>query len=588
MTSPQGSPSAAVAATALQPGALFAGRYKIVRAIAAGGMGAVYEVEHAETGRHRALKVMHPHLFDSEEMRDRFKREARIASQVESEYIVDVSDAGVDETTRMPFMVMELLRGEELGDLLKRVGRLSSNDVVTYLSQAAMALDRTHARSIIHRDLKPQNLFITQREDGTPRIKILDFGVAKIVAEGATGAGATRSLGTPLYMAPEQLRTNVKLTPAADIHALGMMVFTLLVGQPYWTPEANGAGDVIAFAMAVVRGPQEAATARAMALGGVALPPAFDAWFAKVTAQNPADRFATATEAIRALGQALGVGPGARPAEPLLPVAAPILMAPTAALPVQITPPSGVGSGTPVPVYSPPPPQQPISGGYGGITPSAPLSPPLGVAGGATDSTGSTDTLSSARQSASGGSSGKVVAAVGAVVVLAGAAIAVYLAKGSAVSPSASSVSEVPSTVQTTEKPTTVQPAGPADRVVKVAVEPPGATVEVDGKTATLVDGNVEVRGAPGSVHPVTLHKDGRSVSVDVAILETGPSPAKVSLPASAAPTATPSTPVKPGVAATAPPSAAKTEKPASTSPPATTSTATKTSSATSTADRTF
>ena len=179
----------------LEEGTVFAGRYRIVRCLAAGGMGAVYEVVHLETDRRRALKVMHPHLFQSEEMRERFKREARIAAQVDSEYIVDVSDAGVDEATKTPFLIMELLRGEELGDRLKRMGRLPPSEVVTYMQQTAWALDRTHAASIVHRDLKPENLFLTTREDGSPRIKILDFGVAKLVAEGATAAGATRSLG---------------------------------------------------------------------------------------------------------------------------------------------------------------------------------------------------------------------------------------------------------------------------------------------------------------------------------------------------------------------------------------------------------
>src|ERR1700753_362313 len=170
----------------LTPGSLFAGRYRVVRPLASGGMGAVYEVIHVETERRRALKVMHAHLFQSEEMRERFKREARIAAHVESEFIVDVSDAGVDAETRMPFLVMELLRGEELGDRLKRLGRLPVGEVLTYLSQAAMALDRTHARNIVHRDLKPENFFLTQREDGSVRLKILDFGIAKLVAENAT------------------------------------------------------------------------------------------------------------------------------------------------------------------------------------------------------------------------------------------------------------------------------------------------------------------------------------------------------------------------------------------------------------------
>lgn len=300
----------------LDEGTIFASRYRVVRCLATGGMGAVYEAIHLETDRRRALKVMHPHLFQSEEMRERFKREARIAAQVDSEYIVDVSDAGVDEATQMPFMVMELLRGEELGDRLKRLGRLPPEEVVTYMQQAAWALDRTHAASIVHRDLKPANLFLTTREDGTPRIKILDFGVAKLVAESSTAAGATQSLGTPIYMAPEQFRTNTKLTAAADIYALTLMTYTLLVGKAYWAEEAKGAGDVIAFAIAALNGPQESAVQRA-ARYGMTLPPGFDAWFAKGTAVNPSDRFPTATEAVRAL-RAVG-GPASAGVAPMAP-----------------------------------------------------------------------------------------------------------------------------------------------------------------------------------------------------------------------------------------------------------------------------
>ncbi|WP_438022991.1 protein kinase domain-containing protein [Sorangium sp. So ce233] len=297
--------------TTLAEGTVFARRYRVVRLIASGAMGAVHEVVHLETERRRALKVMHAHLFQSEEMRERFKREARIAAHIESEHIVDVFDAGVDEATGMPFLVMELLRGEELGQRLQRVGRLPPDEAVTYLYQAALALDRTHAASIVHRDLKPANLFLSQREDGSFLVKILDFGVAKLVAEGATAAGATRSLGTPLYMAPEQFQVGKKLTGAADIHALGIMAFTLLVGLPYWDPEANEAGDVIAFAMLAIRGPQEPPVQRARAMG-VALPPGFDAWFARATAVDPAARFRRATEAVQALGEVFGIPVGGR------------------------------------------------------------------------------------------------------------------------------------------------------------------------------------------------------------------------------------------------------------------------------------
>ncbi|WP_437927500.1 serine/threonine-protein kinase [Sorangium sp. So ce291] len=288
-------------------GTVFARRYRVVRLIATGSMGAVYEVVHLGTERRRALKVMHAHLFAQADMRDRFLREARIAANVQSDHIVDVFDADVDEATGMPFLVMELLRGESLGDRVERLGGLPPGEAMTYLHQTALALDQTHAASIVHRDLKPENLFITQRQDGTPCVKILDFGIAKLVVEGSNAAGATRTLGTPLYMAPEQFRSRSRLTGAADVYALGMMAYTLLVGSPYWSPEASGAEDVIAFALIASRGPEEPPVQRARAQG-TALPPGFDAWFARATAMDPAARFQTATEAVRALGAVLGVG----------------------------------------------------------------------------------------------------------------------------------------------------------------------------------------------------------------------------------------------------------------------------------------
>jgi serine/threonine protein kinase len=185
----------------LSDGTVFASRYRVVRRIAMGGMGAVYEVEHTETLRHLALKVMLPHFVQSAEMRERFRREARVAAHIESEHIVTVLDAGIDDPTGMPFMVMELLRGEELGQALRRIGRFGPAEVVTFLHQASLALEKTHRALIVHRDLKPENLFLTTREDGRPRIKVLDFGIAKLVAEGSTQDPGTRSLGTPLYMA---------------------------------------------------------------------------------------------------------------------------------------------------------------------------------------------------------------------------------------------------------------------------------------------------------------------------------------------------------------------------------------------------
>lgn len=293
----------------LEEGSVFAGRYLVVRAIAKGGMGAVYEVVHIETERRRALKVMLPHIVSSDELRQRFRQEARVAAKVESAYIVDVFDAGVDDETKMPFLVMELLRGEELGKRLSRLGRLSPRDVVMYLGQTALALDKTHRANIVHRDLKPENLFLAEQDDGPPRIKVLDFGIAKLVAEQGTEANATQSIGTPMYMAPEQFLPRSKVSAATDIFSLGMMAYTLLVGSPYWREEKEALGNVYAFVGAVMVGPMESATERALRQG-VELPVAFEAWFARATARDPANRFGKASEAIETLGSVLGTTEG--------------------------------------------------------------------------------------------------------------------------------------------------------------------------------------------------------------------------------------------------------------------------------------
>jgi serine/threonine-protein kinase len=291
---------------------LFAGRYRVLRRIAAGGMGAVFEVVHLETQRRRALKVMLPELLANRQLRERFQMEARITANVDSEYIVDVFDAGIDDATGMPFLVMELLNGEDLAKVLERNGAFTPEQVVTYLRQVASALDKTHAAGIVHRDLKPENLFLTPREDGTPRLKILDFGISKVVTEASTGANATRGLGTPLYMAPEQVLAQT-VSPATDLYALGLIAYTLLVGVAYWQREAETFDNPITFVVHTSKGATDSALARA-AQAGQLLPPAFDAWFRRATNHDSASRFRSAAELVRELAAALGVASYAAPA----------------------------------------------------------------------------------------------------------------------------------------------------------------------------------------------------------------------------------------------------------------------------------
>lgn len=280
----------------LPTNSLFHERYRILRGIKAGAMGAVHEARDERTNSPCALKTMLPGVLDDETARNRFEQEARITGDIRSDHIVRVTDAGVDDETGMPFLVMELLQGEELGSLLKKRGPFPIADTLLYLTQVALALDKAHAASIVHRDLKPGNLFLTQRDDGSPCVKILDFGIAKLMSEGQTHA--TQTVGTPMYMAPEQIIGKSALIGApTDVLSLVHITYTLLTGESYWHEEAKKVG-VYALIQNVVAGPAELPTQRALRRRGVTLPDWFDAWFAKGTANHPDDRFQRATEAM--------------------------------------------------------------------------------------------------------------------------------------------------------------------------------------------------------------------------------------------------------------------------------------------------
>ena len=268
-------------------------------------MGGVYEAIHNETRRHCALKVMLPALVKSKDLRARFKLECTVASNVDSEHVVQVFDAGVDGKSGLPYLVMELLKGEELFSMLERRGALPASEVVTYLYQAALALERTHAAGVIHRDLKPENLFVTYRDDGSPRLKILDFGIAKVVSQSQERI-TSGVMGTPLYMAPEQLGLDAEIGPRTDNYALGQLAFAMLTGFPYFELESGEEEGLYKFISRVSRGIPEPATVRAARFGKT-LPPAFDAWFAKAAAQDPKDRFRRPLNLVALLAEALGV-----------------------------------------------------------------------------------------------------------------------------------------------------------------------------------------------------------------------------------------------------------------------------------------
>ncbi|MDI1433060.1 serine/threonine protein kinase [Polyangium sorediatum] len=301
----------------LPEGAIFHGHYQIVRSVNAGAMGAVYEVVDLKTRRRRALKVMLPSIIQNAEMRERFKLEATITADIVSEHLVETFDAGVDPDTGAPFLTMELLQGDDLATLLQERRRFAPAEIVALLFQVARALDKTHAAGIVHRDLKPENLFVTHRDDGSPRVKVLDFGIAKIVAQSEAADRQTRNLGTPPYMSPEQITGDGTIGPRSDLYALGHIAYALLVGQPYWGEEAKTCETVYSFLMTMMQGAKEPPTQRAKRYG-VTLPEAFDAWFARATDIVPAVRFESASEQIAALAASLGVAlPAPAPSEVL-------------------------------------------------------------------------------------------------------------------------------------------------------------------------------------------------------------------------------------------------------------------------------
>jgi serine/threonine-protein kinase len=347
-------------------------------------MGAVYEVIDERLDSPRALKVMLPGVIEDDDLRARFEREAKITGAIQSDHIVRVSDAGVDAATDTPFLVMELLHGEELSRMMRKRKRLPPEELIVYLRQIALALDKTHAAGIVHRDLKPANIFITSRDDGTPCVKILDFGIAKVITQ-AQAAGRTRTMGTPVYMAPEQIRGDNDIGPGADIHALGHIAFALLVGAPYWhilMPERESMFPLYAKIVSGEREPPAEVAARR----GVELPPGVDAWFLKATALHPSDRFERATAAVSELANVLGVAlprpsiaeppPSARAATP-----APVLWTSPRPSIAEAPPNAQAAPSAPAATTSPwrqapSPPVHPYPAAQG-VPPPTPLPPPV-------------------------------------------------------------------------------------------------------------------------------------------------------------------------------------------------------------------
>jgi serine/threonine protein kinase len=218
------------------PGSVLAGKYRVERLLGEGGMGWVVQAMHLQLDQRVALKFMRASAAsESPEAVARFLREARAAARIQSEHVARVMDVGTLETGA-PYLVMEYLEGQDLDSLLRARHGLPVSEAIVYALQACEGLAEAHAAGIIHRDLKPANLFLARKSDDSLRVKLLDFGISKLApSAGRTSDGASTGtqnlMGSPLYMAPEQMRSSKNVDRRADIWSMGVILYEMLSGR---------------------------------------------------------------------------------------------------------------------------------------------------------------------------------------------------------------------------------------------------------------------------------------------------------------------------------------------------------------------
>ena len=270
---------------------------KLVRPLGEGGMGAVWVAEHLALHTQVVVKFIASALKDSKEATERFSREAAAAAQVRSPHVVQTFDHGFT-ADGIPYIVMELLEGRDLGQFIDSEGKASPELVVEIVAQLARALDRAHERGIVHRDIKPGNIFLCDSGGGDVFVKLLDFGIAKGVdvpqLDSGTKTGAM--IGSPFYMSPEQILGSKNIDHRSDLWSVGVVAFEALTGQKPFDAETMGG-----LAIRIHSEPLPLVT---KLLPG--LSPAVDAWFARACARPVPDRFNSAKEMAEALAAALG------------------------------------------------------------------------------------------------------------------------------------------------------------------------------------------------------------------------------------------------------------------------------------------
>ncbi len=281
-------------------GTVLADRYRILERIAEGGMGTVYVAEHITIHRRLAIKVLSPDLGNSPDIAQRFLREAQAASMIQHEHIVDIIDFGYTEQGQA-FLAMELLEGEDLATTLEHEHRLPWPRLRRMVLQMCRALHAAHEKGVVHRDMKPDNCFRIKRGGNADFIKLLDFGIAKVMTEATTFRGkkpvaqataAGTLLGTPEYMAPELARDGVP-DARVDIYSLGVMIYELLTGVVPLRGETFMSTLALHLTQEPIPPRQRAPSAD--------IPPAIEAVVMRALAKDPDARYQTIREMTEAL-----------------------------------------------------------------------------------------------------------------------------------------------------------------------------------------------------------------------------------------------------------------------------------------------
>ncbi|WP_437618844.1 protein kinase domain-containing protein [Sorangium sp. So ce1151] len=487
-------------------------KYRLTRLIGEGGMGCVYEAQQLDTGEQVAVKLISGQKRrESATALGRFQREARAAAGVDTPHIVHVRDAGTDPVTGAPYLVMEYLDGEDLGQLLHRLGPLRPEVALRIIVQACLGLQKAHEARVIHRDIKPANLFLARSGDGEVVVKLLDFGIAKIKpSEGGMTTGLTttgKMLGSPLFMAPEQIEDIRTVDYRTDIWSLGVVLYAALSGN---APHHHIASIARLFVLIC--------TEPAPPIQDVApwVPREVAAVVHRALQLNMGDRFQSVTEMLEAMLPLLPDGHALRQE---------LLVTATDSERAVIAPRLDVGAA-------------PHRSSLARAGEASQSDPPRDSGRAGTVSASSGGPLAS--RTASSASSGRSAASSRAPAVLLALGVAgavVYLAAPRAAAPGgdvAPAASEAPTAPAEAAGPASVAPGGALRRVV-LAVAPRDAAVEVDGAPVEVREGLVEIAGVLGSNHRVRLVSAGVERVGNVVVTENGAFPPTMAIDGPAA-----------------------------------------------------